>query len=146
LPQANNRVTLSTSETDSDGLPAAKLRYVPHENDIRMMHYSIERLRDLARSVDAFDVAITDYYENGIYRTPAWHMLGTCRMGANPETSVINKWHQCWEVANLYICDGSSFATGGVVNPTSTVAALALRCAKHIASEFSELRRAKLAS
>jgi choline dehydrogenase-like flavoprotein len=146
LPQAGNRVTLSTSETDSDGLPAAKLRYVPHENDIRMMHYSVERLRDLARSVDAFDVAVTDYYENGIYRTPAWHMLGTCRMGANPEKSVINKWHQCWEVPNLYVCDGSSFATGGVVNPTSTVAALALRCAKHIASEFGELSRAKPAS
>lgn len=137
LPQASNRVTLSTSETDGDGLPAAKLRYLPHENDIRMMHYGIDRLRDLARSVDAFDVAVTDYYENGVYRTPAWHMLGTCRMGADPETSVIDKWHQCWEVPNLYVCDGSSFATGGVVNPTSTVATLALRCAKHIAERAS---------
>jgi choline dehydrogenase-like flavoprotein len=141
LPQATNRITLSEIERDSDGLPAAKLHYVPHENDRRMMRYGIERLRELAQAVDAFDVVVTDYYENGVYRTPAWHLLGTCRMGADPESSVVNRWHQSWEVPNLYICDGSSFATGGVVNPTSTVTALALRCARHLAAEFRELRR-----
>ena len=145
LPQARNRITLSRHESDSDGLPAAKLHYLPHENDLRMMHYGIERLRDLARSVNAFDVAVTDYYEDGVYRTPAWHMLGTCRMGSDPETSVVNEWHQSWEVPNLYVCDGSSFATGGVVNPTSTVTALALRCARHLAAEFQTLRYASAA-
>lgn len=142
LPQASNRITLSDKERDSDGLPAAKLHYVPHDNDIRMMHYGIERLFDLARSVDAFDVAVNDYCENGVYRTPAWHMLGTCRMGADPGTSVVDRWHRTWEVPNLYVCDGSSFATGGVVNPTSTVTALALRCARHLAVDFGEIRRA----
>lgn len=141
LPQASNRITLSVHKMDSDGLPAAKLSYRPHENDVRMMRYGIERLRDLARSVDAFDVAVTDYYENGVYRTPAWHLLGTCRMGSDPETSVVNQWHQSWEIPNLFICDGSSFATGGVVNPTSTVTALALRCGRHIAETFADLRR-----
>ena len=134
LPQATNRITLSETQTDSDGLPAAKLAYLPHENDLRMMRYSIERLRDLAESVRAFDIGVNDYYEDGVYRTPAWHMLGTCRMGDDPERSVVNKWHQSWEVPNLYVVDGSSFPTGGVVNPTSTVTALALRAARHIAS------------
>lgn len=62
-------------------------------------------------------------------------------MGASPETSVTNRWHQVWEVPNLYALDGSSFITGGVVNPTSTDCALALRAARHIADEFAELRR-----
>ena len=79
---------------------------------------------------------------DGVYRTPAWHMLGTCRMGLEPSGSVLNKWHQSWEVPNLYVGDGSSFATGGVVNPTSTVTALALRCARHLAEGFRDLRRA----
>lgn len=141
LPQTSNRITLSQTEMDSDGLPAAKLHYVPHENDRRMMRFGIERLRELARSVDAFDTVVTDYYEDGVYRTPAWHMLGTCRMGIEPENSVVNKWHQSWEVPNLYVVDGSSFATGGVVNPTSTVTALALRCARHIAAGFRNAER-----
>ncbi len=141
LPQASNRITLSGTETDSDGLPAAKLQYVPHENDLRMMRYGIERLRDLAQSVDAFDTAVNDYMEDGVYRTPAWHMLGTCRMGSDPGSSVVNQWHQSWEVPNLYVVDGSSFATGGVVNPTSTVTALALRCARHLAAGFRDAGR-----
>lgn len=110
-----------------------------------MMRYGIQRLRDLAGAVNAFDVAVTDFIEDGVYRTPAWHMLGTCRMGADPATSTVNSWHQTWEVPNLYVCDGSSFATGGVVNPTSTVTALALRCARHIAADVARPRRAKAA-
>ena len=43
---------------------------------------------------------------------------------------------------NLYIVDGSAFTTGGVVNPTSTVCALALRAAEHLRDDFNELRRA----
>ena len=139
IPQSTNRISLSENEKDSDGLAAAKLHYVPHENDRRMMRFAIDRLRDLARSVDAFDVVMVDYYENGVYRTPG-HLLGTCRMGDDPETSVVDQWHRTWEVPNLYICDGSSFVTGGVVNPTSTVTALALRCARHLAAHFGELR------
>jgi choline dehydrogenase-like flavoprotein len=143
IPQASNRITLSETQTDDSGLPAAKLHYVPHANDWKMMQYGIDRLKDLAQAAGAFDIAINDYRDtDGTYRTPAWHLLGTCRMGDDPESSVTNKWHQCWEVPNLYVIDGSSFATSGVVNPTSTVCALALRAARHIADEFATLRRA----
>lgn len=132
LPQASNRVTLSATVRDGDGLAAAALHYVPHANDLVMMRYGVERLRELGGSVGAFDIAVNDYMEDGVYRTPAWHLLGTCRMGADPETSVVDRWHRAWEVPGLYVCDGSSFASGGVVNPTSTVTALALRCARGI--------------
>ena len=105
------------------------------------MAYGADRLRDLAKSVGAFDFALNDYRDaDGTYRTPAWHLLGTCRMGSDPASSVTNKWHQTWEVANLFVVDGSSFPTGGVVNPTSTVCALALRAATNIADCFAELR------
>ena len=42
-------------------------------------------------------------------------------MGKTPDMSVVNRWHQCWDVPNLFIIDGSVLTTGGVVNPTSTV-------------------------
>jgi choline dehydrogenase-like flavoprotein len=63
---------------------------------------------------------------------PAWHLLGTRRVGSDPATSVTDANHRAWDVPNLYICDGSSFVTGGAVNPTSTIGALALRCADGI--------------
>jgi choline dehydrogenase-like flavoprotein len=143
LPHPDNRVTLSETMRDSDGLPAAKIAYEPHENDWRMMRYATERLKELASAVDAFDFKIEDYRvpERG-YQPPAWHLLGTCRMGADPATSVTNKWHQCWDVPNLYIVDGSSFPTGGPVNPTSTICALALRAGSHIRDNFQTVRKA----
>ena len=143
LPQADNRVTLSATATDADGLPAPAIAYMPHENDRRMMAYALERISEIATAADAFDYRLQDYVgADGIYRTPAWHLLGTCRMGDDPETSVVDRWHRAWEVPNLYICDGSSLVTGGVVNPTSTISALALRCAEHLRDGFRDLGRA----
>jgi choline dehydrogenase-like flavoprotein len=143
LPQASNRVTLSETEKDSDGLPAPKISYTPHENDLRMMRFALDRLKEIAVAADAFDYYLHDYMSSdGVYETPAWHLLGTCRMGSDPGTSVINKWHQAWDVPNLHIVDGSALITGGVVNPTNTICALALRAAEHLRDHFADLRRA----
>ena len=84
LPRASNRVTLSDTEKDADGLPAPKISYAPHENDLRMMHFALQRLEDLAQAADAFDYRLHDYMsKDGVYQTPAWHLLRTCRMGAS---------------------------------------------------------------
>ncbi|MEZ5857619.1 MAG: GMC family oxidoreductase [Geminicoccaceae bacterium] len=143
LPSPDNRITLSASLKDELGRPAPKLRYVPGDNDERMMRYQLERLEEIAKAAGAVDYRLNDYKDaDGVYRTPAWHLLGTCRMGADPESSVVNKWQQSWDVPNLFIVDGSVLATGGVVNPTPTVTALALRAAEHLRDNFAELRRA----
>jgi choline dehydrogenase-like flavoprotein len=146
LPQADNRVSLSSKLFDDTGLPAAHIRYRPHENDWRMMRWAAGRLKELAGAVDAFDFKLNDYLEDGIYRPPAWHLLGTARMGDSPETSVTDRWHQSWDVPNLYIIDGSSFPTGGPVNPTSTICALALRAADYLRKNRRDAMRASATS
>jgi choline dehydrogenase-like flavoprotein len=55
--------------------------------------------------------------------------------------SVVNRWNQSWDVPNLFIVDGSVFTTGGVVNPTPTVCALALRAAEHLRDNFADIRK-----
>jgi choline dehydrogenase-like flavoprotein len=142
LPNPENRVTLDPVLTDSDGIPAAVTHYAPGENDKRMMNYMLDRIEDVAKAAGAFEYRLNDYRDkDGVYRTPAWHMIGTCRMGGNPETSVVNGWHQSWDVPNLFIVDGSILATGGVVNPTPTISALALRAAGYIRDNFRDLSR-----
>jgi 2-methyl-1,2-propanediol dehydrogenase len=141
LPHPDNRITLSPIERDVDGVPVAQLHYEPRENDRKMMRYMLDRLVEIAEAAEAFEYRLQDYTDvNGIYRTPAWHLLGTARMGKTPDMSVVNKWHQCWDVPNLYIIDASVFTTGGVVNPTPTVCALALRAAEHLRDNFRDLR------
>ena len=61
------------------------------------------------------------------------HLLGTCRMGNDPRTSVVDRYHRAHDVPNLFICDGSSFVTSGRGQPTMTIQALAFRAAEHIA-------------
>ncbi len=84
-----SRPTASRSRrmlTDADGLAAPHIEYQPHENDRRMMRFALDRLKDLATAVDAFDYRLHDYLSpEGVYQTPAWHLLGTCRMGSRPE-------------------------------------------------------------
>jgi choline dehydrogenase-like flavoprotein len=67
--------------------------------------------------------------------TPAYHLMGTARMGTDPRRSVVNASNRAHDVENLYIVDGSSFTTSAAVNPTSTIGALALRAADKIWEE-----------
>jgi choline dehydrogenase-like flavoprotein len=67
----------------------------------------------------------------------ASHEVGTCRMGKNSKTSVVNSYCQSHEIKNLFVVDGSCFTTFSEKNPTLTIAALAVRSARHIA----EMRR-----
>ena len=61
------------------------------------------------------------------------HLMGTCRMGDDPEDSVVNKDGRSWSIPNLWICDGSLFPTSGGVNPSLTIQALACRMGDRIA-------------
>ena len=50
----------------------------------------------------------------------------------NPKDSVTNADGRCWDIPNLWICDGSVFPTSGGVNPSLTIQALACRTADRI--------------
>ena len=61
-----------------------------------------------------------------------YHFAGTCRMGDDPATSVVDRDHRSHDVPNLFICDGSSFVTSGRGQPTMTIMALAFRASEHM--------------
>jgi choline dehydrogenase-like flavoprotein len=144
LPQQENRITLSETETDSFGLPAAKLDYKLCENDRRLSQWGLDRAVDVAKSLGAWDIKVNNLRDAaGTYRPSAWHLLGTARMGDAPQTSVVNKWHQAWDCPNLFIIDGSVMVTGGAINPTSTISALSYRAAETLAARFEEAAEGK---
>lgn len=68
------------------------------------------------------------------------HACGTCRMGQDPATSVVDAWNRAHQLENLYIVDASFFPTSGGTNPALTIAANALRVAEHIAALGSTTR------
>jgi choline dehydrogenase-like flavoprotein len=59
-------------------------------------------------------------------------------MGTDPATSVVDPFGKCHDIPNLRIADGSIFVTSGSANPTSTIAALALRIARDLVTEIGD--------
>jgi choline dehydrogenase-like flavoprotein len=64
------------------------------------------------------------------------HEVGSCRMGADPKTSVLNAYNQSHDIKNLFVVDGSAFVSGGSQNPTLTISALAMRSAEYVAEQM----------
>ena len=64
------------------------------------------------------------------------HQAGTCRMGDDPQTSVVDRNCRVHGYDNLYIADGSVHVTNGGFNPVLTIMALAFRTAEHVAQAW----------
>ncbi|MEP6835404.1 MAG: GMC family oxidoreductase [Gemmatimonas sp.] len=130
MPVETNSVTLDPELKDAWGLPAMRVTYQEHEQDMRLYKYFQERGRELLTAAGAQKI-----YDNPINDEPGStvHLLGTARMGNDPKSSVVDKFHRAHDVKNLFIVDGSSFVTSGRGQPTLTIQALAFRAADHIA-------------
>ncbi|BBX22392.1 2-keto-gluconate dehydrogenase [Mycolicibacter terrae] len=131
MPQADNRVTVDPDRKDQFGMPIPVVNYADHPNDSAMREFAWGRSRDLYTAGGATTVWDTPPY-------PATHNMGTCRMGTDPSSSVVNEFGQAHEVPNLFIADGSVFPTSGSENPTLTISALAIRQAEYITSVMAE--------
>lgn len=129
LPVAANSISLDPKVTDDFGLPAIRVTYRDHPDDIRMMKFFKERCHELHEAAGALQHWGNDI---GVQRFTA-HLLGTCRMGNDPKTSVIDATHRTHDVRNLFLCDGSSLVTSTRGQPTMTIMALAFRAAEKIA-------------
>lgn len=132
LPEEHNRVTLSPTLVDSDGLPAPKIEYRISENTRTLLKWTVERMVELHRAAGA----------NRIITKELWidqpgHLLGTARMGDDPATSVVDSYGKTHDIDNLYIADGSIFVTSGSANPTCTIAALALRVGTKLVEQLN---------
>jgi len=124
----SNNITLDPVSKDAWGRPAIRETYYDHPDDLAMAAF----LQD--RAMELFDAAGASKSWRFPVRptTGGEHLLGTCRMGDDPATSVVDRDHRSHDVPNLFICDGSSFVTSGRGQPTMTIMALAFRAADQI--------------
>lgn len=121
LPRPENRVCLDRSSADTKGTLGVKVLYQMSKNTKAIMLHGMNNARKLLKTAGA-----TKTFAYGPVRNTGWHTMGTCRMGENPKTSVVNSSGNCHTVANLHIADSSLFTSGSCVNPANTVQALGL--------------------
>ncbi len=129
LAQETNRVDIDPELKDDWGVPAMRVTYKDHPDDVKHANWQVERAKEIMDAAGAKQIVAEPVGEarGGV------HLLGTCRMGNDPATSVIDKYHRTHDVRNLFISDGSSMVTSGRGQPTQTIEALAFRAADHIA-------------
>jgi choline dehydrogenase-like flavoprotein len=126
LPQANARITLDNSIRDRYGLPVANIAVVEdHPNDVAMLKHARKTLESIFQAGNAKDVVWRAPFPNS-------HNMGSVRMSAKPADGVCNGYGQTHDIKNLFISDGSQFASSGAPNPTLTIVALAIRQADYI--------------
>jgi choline dehydrogenase-like flavoprotein len=128
LPVENNSFSLDPELKDAWGLPALRMTYKDHPDDLKLWRWQNQRAHELLDAAGAQKQWSQPVDESQF----AVHLLGTCRMGNDPKTSVINADHRTHDVKNLFLCDGSSLVTSGRGQPTMTIEALAFRAADRI--------------
>jgi choline dehydrogenase-like flavoprotein len=128
LAVETNSVSIDPELKDAWGIPAIRVTYQDHSDDLAMAKFLQDRALEIMRAAGAEKVwrASQRITRGGV------HLLGTCRMGNDPASSVVDKYHRTHDVPNLFLCDGSSFVTSGRGQPTMTIQALAFRAADHI--------------
>ena len=124
LPSPDNRVELS-EDVDEYGVPRPRVTFSYGDNE-RAMREEIHRLATaVLEAAGATRLLISEGND---------HTMGGCRMGADPDTSVVDRNLRTWDHPNLFVCDASVFASPGGAQPSQTIMALAARLADHLDS------------
>ncbi|NJM75647.1 MAG: GMC family oxidoreductase [Acaryochloridaceae cyanobacterium RU_4_10] len=134
LPNKDNRVTLA-DEKDAFDIIRPKITFKVDDYSKKALAYGYsvaKRIFDQMKGEEEVDPIAPTLDYNG-----AGHPMGTCRMGSNPCTSVVDSQGRSHEHQNLYVVGSSVFVTGATANPTITIAALALRTADAIKSNLT---------
>ena len=132
LPHAGARVALDPEVRDRHGLPVARVTADVHphskQNAVRLAELGANHLRSLgARGVRLPST-------NG---GPSTNLVGgTCRIGDDPRTSVLDRHCRAHEVSNLFVTDGSFMPSGGAVPFTFTIYANAMRVGQRIVEQL----------
>ncbi|CAB1369705.1 GMC family oxidoreductase [Denitratisoma oestradiolicum] len=134
LPVHGNQVDLDPTHRDEHGLPVWRITHAYHPNDLKLKAYYEQKMLEIAQAAGAEKSWVVDMTQGS-----TGHLMGTCRMGDDPEKSVLDRWCRSHDVDNLWVVDGSCFPTSGGYNPTLTIVANAYRVADHFVREARRL-------
>ena len=133
LPYADNRVSLHPDKVDRFGIPLMRFDVTFRDNEIKMMNDAQIEGEKMLRAAGLTNVVS---WHGEHVPGDAIHEMGGARMGADPRQSVLNKWSQAHDAANLYVTDGAQMASISCVNPSLTFMALTARAADHAVKQL----------
>jgi len=134
-----NYLSLDPTYKDAYGQPLLRMTFDWQDNDIKMMQFMLDKLRGIGEAMGPKSMVVPqkrlgEHFNATAYQTT--HLNGGAIMGADPSTSVINRYLQSWDVHNVFVPGASAFPQGLGYNPTGLVAALTYWSAKAIREQY----------
>lgn len=141
---------------DKDDNP--RYRFTPRNDDVLKLRDSMKKgclvmfAAGAKRCILPDGTLIRDEHEIGRIDTvslapgrmsfPAPHPAGACRMGSNPDLSVVNSNNECHDVRSLFVCDPSVFPTAVSVDPSETIIAFSHAAAEYMKANWDKIAKA----
>jgi gluconate 2-dehydrogenase alpha chain len=139
VPQATNRIDLDPHVRDVHGFAAGRATYDVHRHEVVASRYYAPQLEAIMREAGAewtFTATSPPLDGDRAHTRSASvsrHIVGTCRMGDDPRTSVVDRWQRFHDVENMVCTDSSVFPTSTGYGPTLSIVALAIRACRNLA-------------
>jgi len=136
LPNPGSYIDIDPSSKDANGIARARIHSQLTEMDLNRLDFMRKTCRQLLEASGASDI----FEEAGTYDIMhATHVFGTCRMGNDADSSVVNRDCRSHRWQNLYIVDASIFpSSGGGEAPSLTIEAIAIMAADRIVARLSQ--------
>ena len=142
IPNPDTYCEIDSEVVDQWGIPALRFHFKWSEYELRQAQDMQETFRAIVEAASGeyrAKTAIDGQYPFGILPGgKIIHEVGTARMGADPNTSVLNGYCQAHDVKNLFVMDGAPLVTNPDKNPTLTIMALAWRASEHLLDETTK--------
>jgi choline dehydrogenase-like flavoprotein len=130
-------VQVDPTVKDYWGIPVARLSGHRHPNDIAVGKFLAAKSEEWLKEAGAI-ATWTDIPGPGL--SGGQHQAGTCRMGNDPQTSVVDKYCRVHDIDNLYVVDGSVHVTNGGFNPVLTIMAIAYLASENLVKSWKGAR------
>jgi gluconate 2-dehydrogenase alpha chain len=131
LPYTDQFLDLDPIYRDAMGLPLLRITFDFHQNDYNLYRFIAQRSAEIMRAMNPTDMNVNDELTPyNIYSYQSTHNTGGAIMGADPGTSVTNKYGQVWDTPNVFVTGAALFPQNAGLNPTGTVIALAYLAAE----------------
>ncbi|WP_154858933.1 GMC oxidoreductase [Cyclobacterium xiamenense] len=128
IPKQSNRVYLDETLTDEWGMPQLRVDVGYDDNDEKSLRDFLDQGAEMLEKAGCKDIR-----QNDSGQAPGLdiHEMGGVRMGRDPQTSLLGKFHQMHACPNVYVTDGASMTSTGTQNPSLTYMAFTARAVDH---------------
>jgi gluconate 2-dehydrogenase alpha chain len=137
MPYKDAYLDLDPTYRDIYGNPLLRMTYNWHDNELKMSRYVTGKAAEIAKAMKPTHTKVN--YRTGDYSIVPYqttHNTGGAIMGTDPQSSVVNRYLQHWDVPNLFVMGASAFPHNPANNPTTTVGALTYWAADAIKTRY----------